>query len=302
MSARRRKKKPLKVVLSKVGKMCRFITLALIGLAMMLVIAWLLLPYVFGLSSTSNYIFEPESVGADLEEIYLVSFQPKSGAVHFQPISLDMEIELFFDEEIEKRRIKDWLSWFADKNQNLNKDKIYSWLLKNNIRQVIHYSGQELTQPTDILSIIRAEIFNNKLSIKDRQSLFELFAFAKNAEFSQHKSAQNINDIAFPLLDNGHCSVAVINTTIISGLAGEVGDSFEKMGVRVIRIDGDDSNLQQTQIIITNKDSCQSTATSISRILMGTVGRGEDQEKKQLLSRYRADLVLLLGADQSLSD
>lgn len=295
-----KKRNFLKNLISKIGKIGKFITLALIGLIVVLAMTWLLLPHIFSLSTTSNYIFESEGNQIDSKKIFLVSFQPKSGTVHFQPISLDMKTELFLEKEMEERTVGQWLSWFSNSDDDIDRSRMFGWLLKNNIKQIVTYSEQELTKPADILPIIRSKIFSSKLNMKERKHMFEMFAFAKNAEFEQHESSKKINDLEFPVLDDGVCSVAIINTTDISGLAGEVGEIVEKMGIRIIRVDGNDFNLSQTQIIKANDDSCQSTATSISQVLMGSIKRGEDQEKTQLLSRYRADLVLLLGTDQSL--
>lgn len=108
----------------------------------------------------------------------------------------------------------------------------------------------------------------------------------------------------------GMCSIAVINSTAVNGLAAAYGALFEQSGGSVIRLDGttsitagmlDDSFLQISETAQSNnllifrpgkEDSCSVVGSRVRKV-SPELTVVEDQT--QLTERLRADVVLILG-------
>lgn len=92
------------------------------------------------------------------------------------------------------------------------------------------------------------------------------------------------------------CTVALVNTTSLNGLAGRIENLLENHHFRVVRTTSDDSAVERTTVISTAglSNDCQQVFTKIERLVPGGVEEQQDDQQTQF---YRADLVVRLGAD-----
>ncbi|MFZ5437581.1 MAG: LytR C-terminal domain-containing protein [Patescibacteria group bacterium] len=94
------------------------------------------------------------------------------------------------------------------------------------------------------------------------------------------------------------CSIAVINTTSVNGLAGQIENVLSADGFSVIRTATDDQTLEKTELVVstdkTSQQHCQRVQTKISKLLPGEATLKLDDG---ITNRYRADLVVKLGED-----
>jgi cell division GTPase FtsZ len=98
------------------------------------------------------------------------------------------------------------------------------------------------------------------------------------------------------------CSVAVINTTTISGYASKVTNILEQSGARVIRVGTLHQQDEISQSLLAynqTNESCIKLKDDLQNsILPVSVQLADSDQTQKLLNRYRADMVLLLAQDQ----
>lgn len=94
------------------------------------------------------------------------------------------------------------------------------------------------------------------------------------------------------------CTIAVINTTAVNGLAGKIDQVLDADGFSVIRTGNDSQTLAKTELIVSSdkntQTNCQQAQNKIESLLPGkAVITMDDNVTKQ----FRADLVLKIGED-----
>lgn len=94
------------------------------------------------------------------------------------------------------------------------------------------------------------------------------------------------------------CSIALVNTTSVNGLAGQLEKVLTADGFSVIRTANDDQVLEKTELVMsgdeTSQKNCQQVQAKITKLLPGEASLKVDDG---VTSRYRADLVVKLGED-----
>ncbi|MFZ1721108.1 MAG: LytR C-terminal domain-containing protein [Microgenomates group bacterium] len=92
------------------------------------------------------------------------------------------------------------------------------------------------------------------------------------------------------------CPVVVVNTTVVSGLARAVTDSFEENGVFVVRSISETPQREKTAILLdeSSLEQCMSIADKISVFFPNPPER---EVKKDLEKYYRGTIIVLLGND-----
>jgi len=92
------------------------------------------------------------------------------------------------------------------------------------------------------------------------------------------------------------CTVALVNTTSLNGLAGRIEHLLESHDFRVIRTTSDDTLIEKTTVISAEdlSDDCQQVFNKILKLVPSEVVL---QQNAQETSYYRADLVIKLGTD-----
>lgn len=120
----------------------------------------------------------------------------------------------------------------------------------------------------------------------------EVVFFDIEEEFPM-KTRRNVTDSSLFL-----CSIAIINTTSVNGLAGQIETVLSSDGFSVIRTDSDSQTLEDTEIVIssdeTSQQNCKKVEEKIERLLPGEANHLTDDD---VTKEYRADLVVKLGED-----
>lgn len=92
------------------------------------------------------------------------------------------------------------------------------------------------------------------------------------------------------------CSIAVVNTTTKQGFATDIGEILERSGLFVARLTTTTTNTQNS-LLLTNGDvACESVISVLQQL---TPNSRESVVDEAAATRYRASVVLLLGADLS---
>lgn len=90
------------------------------------------------------------------------------------------------------------------------------------------------------------------------------------------------------------CSIAVVNTTGVTGLATDVGDILERSGLFVARLTNNQSNTANSLILTKNIEECQEVIDFVSILTPNSTEVAIDEAAA---TRYRARVVLLVGRD-----
>jgi hypothetical protein len=90
------------------------------------------------------------------------------------------------------------------------------------------------------------------------------------------------------------CSVAIVNTTQVAGLASAISQYLEKIGLIVIRVTDNQTNSDQSHLVVADKqrEVCQEAVKVLDYISPEHLVVVENQEAADT---YRAALVLLVG-------
>lgn len=90
------------------------------------------------------------------------------------------------------------------------------------------------------------------------------------------------------------CSVAIVNTTQVAGLASAISDYLEKIGLVVIRVTDNQTNSVASHLVIADKSTefCQEAIAVLDYISPEPLEVTVNQEAA---NTYRASLVLLVG-------
>ncbi len=303
MTARKRQS-PIKKFFFRVGRVIKLTLLSLVGLVLIGAAIWLLLPHLLGIDQTKNYIFIQSDRAESVRSIYLVSFQPLENEISFQSLSLDLEAELYLNQESQTKTLSTWWQSYLQDLDSRRQTAIFGWLINHKVDRVVNVPEEvSLEASSDLTSVLRHMFLSQRTEWDQRKELLSLYAYAKDAEFIEQEGVEQVLNIKLPIIDEGRCSLALINTTQISGLAGRMGHIAEQMGVRVIRIGSNDLDLDRTKLVVKDLNKCEIVLDSMQQVLLSQAERVEDQaQMTQLLSRFRADFVVLLGKDQSLAD
>ena len=89
--------------------------------------------------------------------------------------------------------------------------------------------------------------------------------------------------------------MAVINSTEQSGLAGQYSEIAQNIGVRVIRVDSEDQEVEYSQFYLNPEKENNPCRLAVERLKLFS-GQVITEETEQT-QRYRADLVLIFGED-----
>ncbi len=95
---------------------------------------------------------------------------------------------------------------------------------------------------------------------------------------------------------DSECSIAVVNTTAVSGLASQLARVLENGQLRVIRVTDSKQPSDVTQLVMNNQAAgrCQRAMHGVETVLPLEPHAVENQEAA---NQYRADIVVLLGKD-----
>src|SRR5690606_19618531 len=96
------------------------------------------------------------------------------------------------------------------------------------------------------------------------------------------------------LFPTTRCSLVIINTTKISGVAGKLAEILQENNQRVVRVSDEAEILQASKILIDEQADadCLISADLVSWLLPSSI---KPAVQAGVSNRYRGDVVLLLG-------
>lgn len=95
------------------------------------------------------------------------------------------------------------------------------------------------------------------------------------------------------------CPVGVINTTSTSGLAGQYSEIVEQSGYPVVRLSDNQDKIPVTTVVFEpNRPECKIEAERLTALLNP---EPELVANSELVKRHRAEIVILLGQDATVS-
>jgi hypothetical protein len=93
------------------------------------------------------------------------------------------------------------------------------------------------------------------------------------------------------------CSVAVVNTTPVTGLANTLTSYLEKLGLVVVRVADNQTNSQVSHLVVAEKnEACLEVAKVLDFLSPNTL---EIVENPEAATTYRAALVLFVGQNMA---
>lgn len=122
----------------------------------------------------------------------------------------------------------------------------------------------------------------------------------QRTSFEVRPTVSDWNSLALALPDYSQpqlaCTVALINTTQLTGLANKMATLLESHNFRVVRTVSDTAPVDQTIMIMADQppEDCDSVIGALGRILPGGF---QEQQDETVTLRQRADLVVRLGSD-----
>ncbi len=174
----------------------------------------------------------------------------------------------------------------------------YSFALKQVVDQVWVTDDQEVFSAPDDLRQLGFNLMkyhiHSPLQIGDRLRLYRSFL---QIDKNQVDTLSVIDDhFQFPDIDPA-CSVAVVNAFGKSGIGTQFSNVIEKSGLTVIRLTDDPNLAEHSQLLRADADHlCDAEVNHVKNLMPLKL---TDQSNNEFMSKYRANVVLLLGKDLS---
>ena len=304
-SYQRKKKKSFKSVIKSVkkilSKLFKSILITLGILCFLIILFWISLPHLVSLPKNTNIVFINNNKSSNEDEILFASFNAETQKIRAYLLKSDYEVTIF-NKESRGQELRDIGIVLANLKEGEYQSNYFSWILGQIVEDVVVVSSLEKIIDVNIAKIMRENFFSD-FSIKDlaqAKKNLQLFMFARKAtyEYIDPQKGQLPSSVVLPRT----CSIAVINTTDISGYAQSMTDLLEKSGSRVVRVDSADQGqrLDQTTFAFDkSKEECIGLITTIAdHLLLGEPAKINQDQTQSLLNRFRSDLVIFLNDDQ----
>ena len=140
---------------------------------------------------------------------------------------------------------------------------------------------------------------NWQVSLADKLAWLALAADHRT-EFTLRQNVTELPDQRFLVKDFAQaeplCTIALVNTTDMNGLAGRIAQLLESHNFRVVRTVSNDTTAEQTTAITQAEvsEDCQLVLDKVTSLVPGPVKQQVDEDEAL---RQRADLVVQLGTD-----
>jgi len=242
------------------------------------------------------------SDGVDKSGAYLLEADFSSLTINIQPLNTEVEIELGDYGPYRLQAVYPLLVSLEKKPLNLIRST-YSFSLGRVIDEVWAVDRQltNWDSKSDFRSVFFSkEIWSFPSSLTQKSAWLSLISDPRTevdfndleSKYPLSKKIENTDSLLFL------CSIALVNTTAVDGLAGQIETVLSGGGFSVIRTANDDQVLSTTEMILSSDEgsqkNCLKVERKIERLLPGTVEKKVDDE---ITRRYRADLVVKLGED-----
>jgi len=242
------------------------------------------------------------SGGVDKSGAYLLEADFSSLVISVQPLDTEVEIELGDYGSYRLQAVYPLLVSLEKKPLNLIRST-YSFSLGRVIDEV--WAVDKQLSNWDSKSDFRSVFFSKTIwsfpsSLTQKAAWLSLISDPRTeidfndleSEYPLNKKIENTDSSLFL------CSIALINTTAVDGLAGQIETVLSGGGFSVIRTANDDQVLSTTEMIISSDEESQKNCSKVEKKIEGLLpGAVENRIDDEITRRYRADLVVKLGED-----
>ncbi|HQM15921.1 MAG TPA: LytR C-terminal domain-containing protein [Candidatus Woesebacteria bacterium] len=125
------------------------------------------------------------------------------------------------------------------------------------------------------------------------KSNIALWATLAQAQWIEDDPPKTLNTVEVPI--KTECSVAVINATPVVGYAQLVTQVLENSGMRVIKLDSEQSESSISEIIFSPDKDCEVTAGLLASQLFADQNSVKLKCDANQISTYRADIIIRLA-------
>lgn len=255
------------------------------------------------LESSQNVLLVSGNLEEESKQLILARFSPRNNEVTVFELDENLEVELIGGYGRYKLGSVYPLLKLEGKDQHYI-GASFSLALGMMIDQVVSIDSEDsLTAGDGFSQAISPFVFKQRLSYQQRLDLLRLMLFTKKAEAKWDEPLTDLKDLPARLarynLESEQnlktCSVTVVNTTNISGLATRVAELLETDGLLVVRITSIMNQLDKSQVVYDSTlPECAQVAEQVVQIIPSYSQKYASQE---IATKYRAGTVVLLGSD-----
>ncbi len=304
-SAKRSKKRGLyQRFRNFVKKLLRFVRLFLIGLlaaAGLAVILIFTFPFFVNYDLNRNIIFYQADNQNKIQKVWFAALKADKMEVEVYPLVSNFQSQILQQEagQIEQQALSGLLEQLPV--QTFSQQPAWTWISGRVIHDVISFPADiNIENERDLAQYLQPKFedwLNPGLLLTD-WSFFKLKLWTKRAEWRFFDAGTQLPQTS--VLSDG-CTVALINTTPITGFASTITSILESSGARVIRLDSETLPESKTTVYFDRDEPECGTMTDLlsTAVFPQEVAvNPNEQMNQELRNRYRADLIILLGKGQ----
>jgi len=240
--------------------------------------------------SNKFLVLVPDKKSGGEGQIILAQFFEKTNSVNVIGLNKDIKSELIGGYgEYQLKAVKGILE--IDKKGSDYIRSAFRYFLKQGVDEVINYNSSQ-SFPSNKGELLKLLLVNKEtlldgLVIKDIED--ENITFI---EIGSKEAWENYLKKQITWKINDQCTVAVVNSTVTSGLASKLGLVLENSGVDVVRSTNSIWGDSATTLFSDDDESCLEVKNRIKSISPIELNEVNDNDKT---SQYRANIVLFIG-------
>ncbi len=289
------------LIYRKIAKLLIIFTILISVFLILLTSIWLFFPQFKKHNDFGPYVYIFKCSDSEINKIYYVFLEKSSNKIRLFSVDSDYVFQWanFSNQVMEEGTIADYLSFTQKELIPLKNAKLF-WITNRLIDEAIIVNEEiqcNFLEDKSVLTQIKSEVEKNIISQISFSSIQK-----SSYEFITAFFASWIPPVSFPKSQlppssaSSECSIAVLNATNISGYAQKISSTLESTGYRVIRVDSVGEKNNQNSILVSNKNGCRQLSTEIGDKLFNKYKIQDNEESDSLVSRYRADIVIVLGS------
>lgn len=272
------------------------------SLTLLAVITWLIFPHFLAPHNNINIVFTNINKDSQEREFLFASFDFDTNKIQVFVIDDKHETLLIDSESQTMQQVN-----FYDAVNEIGVEQLttqhLSWLTGRVVSRVVflevpHAKIKNLPQTVNSRLV---KILSN-LNLTKVDEIKELFYFSNLFRRGEYQFVESSAVLPSTSVLPTNCSMAVINTTKISGYASVITSILENSGARIIRLDSGyrDQEFTQTAVAVSQEKTECSEALSLinENLFFGNLLLLDEEISGSLLNRFRADIVILLSDDQ----
>lgn len=279
-----------------------FIVTALVLVFLIILISvWLFFPSFITNQSPKSFVYIFKDSDSEIKKIYYAHLNANANKMQLFLIENDYVFSWpnIEDRSISEGKIIDYLNYLREKEMPLHEVNS-SWIVGRLVDETIIFedgmypnmseeNSDGILVEDSVKRYVTEKISSSSIN-KSIQNWIAIF-FADWDEPKIYSRSQSL-----PSTFSGDCSIAVLNATDISGYAQEISNIVEASGLRVIRVDSIPERNDQNSLAVSNKSGCQDLSKNVGSKLFNQYIVLNSEDSKDLVSRYRADIVIVLGS------